>query len=65
MILQLYAVADNLLDWTQMDYAKNINVQFGMNLLFGYKSKRKLSKLDSDNNGTNLLRQSHPMFKAP
>lgn len=63
--LQLYAVSDNLFGWTQIDYAKNLNVQFGMNLLFGYKRKvskaekeaakrkRKLSKLDTDNDGTN------------
>tara|TARA_B110000211_G_C14091373_1_gene559340 strand:+ start:2455 stop:4440 length:1986 start_codon:yes stop_codon:yes gene_type:complete len=63
--VQLYAVSDNVLGWTQIDYAKNLNVQFGMNLLFGYKPKvskedrkiaklkRKLSKLDSDGDGTN------------
>ena len=62
---QFYAVSDNLLGWTQIDYAKNLNIQLGMNLLFGYKPKiskedkkaaklkRKLSKLDSDNDGTN------------
>lgn len=63
--LQVYAVSDNLFGWTQMDYAKNLNVQFGMNLLFGYQPKvskeqrkdnklrRKLSKLDTDGDGTN------------
>lgn len=63
--LQIYTVSDNLLGWVQMDKAKNLNVQFGMNLLFGYqpkvskeqrkanKRKRKLSKLDTDGDGTN------------
>lgn len=63
--LQIYAVSDNLLGLTQVDYAKNLNAQFGMNLLFGYKPKttkeerkaaklkRKLSKMDTDNDGTN------------
>lgn len=63
--IQLYAVSDNVLGFTAIDYANNVNVQFGLNLLLGYKpkvtkqdreaSKRKknLSKLDTDGDGTN------------
>ena len=70
--IQFYAVSDNLLDWTQIDYAKNLNVQLGMNLLFGYKSKiskedkkaaklkRKLSKRDSDGDGVNNYEDKCP-----
>jgi hypothetical protein len=70
--VQFYAVSDNLLGWTQIDYAKNLNVQLGMNLLFGYKRKvskeekkavklkKKLSKLDSDGDGTNDYKDKCP-----
>jgi len=70
--IQFYAVSDNLLGWTQIDYAKNLNVQLGMNLLFGYKSniskedkkaarlKRKLSRRDSDGDGVNNYEDKCP-----
>lgn len=70
--IQFYAVTDNLLGWTQIDYAKNLNVQLGMNLLFGYKSKiskedkkaaklkRKLSRRDSDGDGVNNYEDKCP-----
>ncbi len=63
--IQIYSVSDNLLGWSKADYAKNLNVQFGMNILIGYKPKtskgerealrrkRRLSKIDSDGDGTN------------
>ena len=70
--VQFYAVSDNLLGWTQVDYANNLNVQLGMNLLFGYKPKvskadkdankikRKLSRLDTDNDGTSDYKDKCP-----
>lgn len=63
--IQIYAVTDNLLGVTQMDYAKNLNVRFGMNVVTGYrkkmskqerqaeKLKRKLSRKDTDGDGFN------------
>ncbi len=70
--IQIYSVSDNVLGWTQMDYAKNLNVQFGMNVLIGYKPKttkeqreaarrkRRLSKQDSDGDGTNDYKDKCP-----
>jgi len=74
--IQFYAVSDNLLGWTQIDYAKNLNVQFGMNFLFGYKPKvskadkkaakvkRRLSRLDTDNDGTNDYEDKCPELEG-
>lgn len=63
--IQLYTVTDNVLGFTSLDYAKNLNVQFGMNVILGYKPKttkedrentrrkRRLSRVDTDGDGTN------------
>ncbi len=70
--LQIYAVSDNVFGFTRMDYAKNLNAQVGMNVLIGYKPKttkedreaarrkRKLSKQDTDGDGTNDYKDKCP-----
>jgi hypothetical protein len=63
--IQLYVVTDNLLGISQIDYAKNLNVRFGMNVVTGYRKKmtkeeraeekreRKLRRKDTDGDGFN------------
>lgn len=70
--IQIYAVSDNVFGFTRVDYAKNLNMQFGMNVIMGYKPKttkedreasrrkRRLSKLDTDGDGTNDYKDKCP-----
>ena len=66
--VQLYASSDNIFGVSRMDYAKNLNVRFGVNVVAGYKDndyymskddvqkmreEKKLKKMDTDNDGVN------------
>lgn len=70
--IQIYTVSDNVFGFTRVDYAKNLNMQFGMNVLIGYKPKttkedreaakrkRRLSKKDTDGDGVNDYKDKCP-----
>jgi hypothetical protein len=64
--VQLYAASDNIFGVTRMDYAKNLNTRFGMNVIAGHKdndqhmskeevekmrNERKLKGQDTDGDG--------------
>ena len=63
--IQIYAAGDNVLGFTQLDYAKTLNGRLGINIMTGYtkkrtkdekrndKIKRELTKQDSDGDGVN------------
>ena len=63
--VQIYMAGDNVLGFSQMDYAKTLNVRLGINIMTGYytklskdqkeqeKIKRTLSKKDTDKDGVN------------
>jgi hypothetical protein len=63
--VQIYAAGDNVLGFSQLDYAKTLNVRVGVNIMTGYsnklskeqreqeKIKRTLSRKDSDKDGVN------------
>ncbi|MCX6180700.1 MAG: DUF5723 family protein [Bacteroidetes bacterium] len=63
--IQLYMAGDNVLGFSQIDYAKTLNLRLGVNIMTGYytklskdqkeqeKIKRTLSKKDTDGDGVN------------
>ncbi len=63
--VQIYMAGDNVLGFSQLDYAKTLNLRLGVNIMTGYsvklskeqkqqeKIKRTLSKKDTDKDGVN------------
>jgi hypothetical protein len=63
--VQIYMAGDNVLGFSQLDYAKTLNLRLGINIMTGYavklskeqkqqeKIKRTLSKKDTDKDGVN------------